>query len=63
MTGGEILFQADNISKTFDGLKAVKNGRKSCEVSLVRRLLETQDLNKWGLKEEGNIGFKATKEV
>jgi hypothetical protein len=46
-----------------DGLKAVKNGRKSCEVSLMRRLLSVQDLNKWGLKEEGNIGFKTTKEV
>jgi hypothetical protein len=46
-----------------DGLKAVKKGRKSCEVSLMRRLLGTQDLNKWGLKEEGNIGFKTTKEI
>lgn len=46
-----------------DGLKKVKNGRKSCEVSLVRRLLDAQEVNKWGLKEEGNIGFKATKEV
>lgn len=46
-----------------DGLKEVKKGRKSCEVSLMRRMLDKQDLNKWGLKEEGNIGFKATKEV
>ena len=43
--------------------RGVKNGRSSCEVSLMRRLLDKQDLNKWGLKEEGNIGFKATKEV
>jgi hypothetical protein len=49
--------------KNDDGLKAVKNGRKSCEVSLMRRLLDVQDLNKWGLKEEGNIGFKTTKEI
>lgn len=46
-----------------DGLKDVKKGRKSCEVSLVRRLLDAQEVNKWGLKEEGNIGFRATKEV
>lgn len=56
--GWALYFDIDD-----DGLKAVKNGRKSCEVSLMRRLLEKQDLNKWGLKEEGNIGFKATKEV
>jgi hypothetical protein len=29
----------------------------------MRRLSDTQDLNKWGLKEEGNIGFKTTKEI
>ncbi|OQO01950.1 hypothetical protein B0A48_12423 [Cryoendolithus antarcticus] len=46
-----------------DGLKDYKKGRTVCEVSLVRRLLETQDLNKWGLKEEGNIGFKKTREA
>ena len=46
-----------------DGLKSVKKGRKTCEVSLMRRLLTAQETNKWGLKEEGNIGFKKTREV
>lgn len=46
-----------------DGLKSVKKGRKTCEVSLKRRVLTAQETNKWGLKEEGNIGFKKTREV
>jgi len=46
-----------------DGLKKHKKGRAVVEVSLVRRVLDAQDLNKWGLKEEGNIGFKKTREV
>lgn len=46
-----------------DGLKAKRKGRKVVEVSLVRRVIHGQEVNKWGLTEEGNIGFKSTKEV
>lgn len=46
-----------------DGLAKHKKGRHTCEVSLVRRVITAQEVNKWGLKEDGNIGFKATKEV
>ncbi|QIW97421.1 hypothetical protein AMS68_002939 [Peltaster fructicola] len=46
-----------------DGLLKHKKGRTTYEVSLVRRILHAQEVNKWGLKEDGNIGFKATKEV
>jgi hypothetical protein len=33
------------------------------EVKLQRRVIRDQEVNKWGLKEEGNIGFKSTREV
>jgi hypothetical protein len=46
-----------------DGLKKVKKGRKTVEVSLVRRVISEQETNKWGLAGEGNIGFKKTREV
>lgn len=46
-----------------DGLKKHKKGKKTVEISLVRRVISAQEVNKWGLKEEGNIGFKATREV
>ena len=46
-----------------DGLKDHKKGRKAVEVSLVRRVISDQETNKWGLKDEGNIGFKKTREV
>lgn len=46
-----------------DGLKAHRKRKKTCEVSLVRRIISDQEVNKWGLKEDGNIGFRATKEV
>lgn len=46
-----------------DGLKSKKKGRKTVEVHLQRRIIVGQELNKWGLKEEGNIGFKKTREV
>jgi len=44
-------------------LKKVKKGRKTVEVSLVRRVISEQETNKWGLAGEGNIGFKKTREV
>lgn len=46
-----------------NGLKGVKKGRRTCEVSLMRRILTAQETNKWGLKEDGNIGFRKTREV
>lgn len=46
-----------------DGLEASRNDRSMVEVNLKRRIVEAQELNKWGLKEEGNIGFKKTKEI
>lgn len=46
-----------------DGLKSRKQGRKAMEVHLQRRVITGQEVNKWGLKEEGNIGFRATREV
>lgn len=46
-----------------DGISSIKQDRKTCEVSLVRRLIPAQEINKWGLKEDGNIGFRATKEI
>lgn len=46
-----------------DGLKKHKKGRKTVEITLVRRVITGQEVNKWGLKEEGNIGFKSTREV
>ena len=56
--GWALYFDMDD-----DGLKGVKKGRRTCEVSLKRRILTAQETNKWGLKEEGNIGFKKTREV
>ncbi|TKA33177.1 hypothetical protein B0A50_00730 [Salinomyces thailandicus] len=46
-----------------DGLKGVAKGRQVRELGLVRRVITGQEVNKWGLKEEGNIGFKKTREV
>ncbi|KAK5678498.1 hypothetical protein LTS10_008942 [Elasticomyces elasticus] len=46
-----------------DGLKKKRKDKKVVEVSLVRRVVTGQEVNKWGLTEEGNMGFKATKEV
>jgi len=46
-----------------DGLKAKRNGRRVVEISLVRRVISEQEMNKWGLEGQGNIGFKATKEI
>jgi hypothetical protein len=46
-----------------DGLKGIKKGRRTVEVSLVRRVISDQETNKWGLAGEGNIGFKKTREV
>lgn len=45
-----------------DGLKDHKKGRKTMEVSLVRRVITDQETNKWGVGQTGNIGFKASKE-
>lgn len=45
-----------------DGLKKYKNGRKTVEVSLVRRVIN-QETNQWGVGQSGNIGVKATREV
>lgn len=46
-----------------DGLKEHKKGHKTVEVSLCRRVITSQETNKWGLAGEGNIGFKKTREV
>ncbi|KAK5109951.1 hypothetical protein LTR62_006440 [Meristemomyces frigidus] len=46
-----------------DGLKGIGKAKKAVEVSLVRRVITGQEVNKWGLTEEGNMGFRATKEV
>ena len=46
-----------------DGLKDHKKGKKSVEVSLMRRVISDQETNQWGLAGEGNIGFKKTREV
>lgn len=46
-----------------DGLKAKKKGRKTLEVSLERKVVTDQEFNKWGIGQEGNIGFKSTKEI
>lgn len=46
-----------------DGLKGKKNGRRTLEVSLQRRVIAEQELNKWGVGQQGNIGFKTTREV
>ncbi|KAK0944961.1 hypothetical protein LTR29_003552 [Friedmanniomyces endolithicus] len=46
-----------------DGLKAKRKGKKVVDVSLVRRVVTGQEVNKWGLKEAGNMGFRATKEI
>lgn len=46
-----------------DGLREAKRGRKTVEVRLRRRVLREQELNRWGLAGEGNIGFKKTREV
>jgi hypothetical protein len=46
-----------------DKLRSQRRGRKAVEVKLQRRVIRGQEVNKWGLKEEGNIGFKSTREV
>ena len=46
-----------------DGLKQHARGRKTIEVRLQRRVISGQEANKWGLKEDGNIGFRKTREV
>ncbi|KAK5130870.1 hypothetical protein LTR08_001591 [Meristemomyces frigidus] len=46
-----------------NGLKMHHKGRNTMEVSLVRRVITGQEVNKWGLKEQGNIGFKSTREI
>jgi len=43
-----------------DGLKSKKGDRKSLEVSLNRRVISEQEVNKWGLGTEGNLGMKKT---
>lgn len=49
--------------KDDDGLKGKRKGRRVVEIHLQRRVITGQEVNKWGLKEDGNIGFKTTKEV
>lgn len=46
-----------------DGLKTKKKRRRTVEVHLQRRVITGQEVNKWGLKEDGNIGFRKTREV
>ncbi|SMY18864.1 unnamed protein product [Zymoseptoria tritici ST99CH_1A5] len=41
----------------------VGKGRRKEDVMLRRRVITGQEVNQWGLKEEGNIGFKKTREV
>lgn len=41
-----------------DGLKKKCPGRKVVEVNLVRRLIDAQEVNKWGLGQQGNLGVK-----
>ncbi|KAF2219486.1 hypothetical protein BDZ85DRAFT_205976 [Elsinoe ampelina] len=43
-----------------DGLKKQKGGRRSVEVSLFRRVISEQEVNKWGLGASGNLGVKKT---
>lgn len=49
--------------KDDDGLQGKKKGRRSVEVTLMRRVIAEQELNKWGVGQQGNIGFKTTREV
>ena len=46
-----------------NGLKTKKNGRKTMECQLERRPVTDQEFNKWGIGQQGNIGFKTTKEI
>ena len=46
-----------------DGLKGRKKGRRTLEVSLERRVISEQEVNQWGIGRQGNMGFKATREV
>lgn len=46
-----------------DGLEAHAKGSKTAEIQLQRRVISEQEMNKWGLAGEGNIGFKKTREV
>lgn len=46
-----------------DGFQRKRMGRKVAELSLIRRVLSAQECSHWGLKGEGNIGFKKTREV
>lgn len=46
--------------KDDDGLKGKKNGRRTMEISLKRRVITEQEVNKWGLGTEGNLGMKKT---
>ncbi|PNS21583.1 hypothetical protein CAC42_942 [Sphaceloma murrayae] len=45
-----------------DGLegKGRKRGRRTIEVSLYRRVISEQEVNKWGLGASGNLGVKKT---
>jgi hypothetical protein len=46
-----------------DGLRGKRRGRTVVEVQLQRKVITNQEVNMWGLEEEGNIGFRATREV
>lgn len=43
-----------------DGLGERKKGRRTVEVSLYRRVISEQEVNKWGLGSSGNLGVKKT---
>lgn len=43
-----------------DGLAKVKKGRKVVEVTLYRRVISEQEVNKWGLGSSGNLGVRKT---
>ncbi|KAK4987364.1 hypothetical protein LTR50_004699 [Elasticomyces elasticus] len=46
-----------------DGLAGRKKGRRTLEVGLRRRLVTAQEVYKWGMEQDGNMGFRATREV
>ncbi|KAF4548461.1 Hypothetical protein D9617_28g065670 [Elsinoe fawcettii] len=43
-----------------DGLAGKKKGKRTVEVSLYRRVISEQEVNKWGLGASGNLGVKKT---
>lgn len=46
-----------------DGLEKRKSDGETLECILERRIITDQEFNKWGIGQQGNIGFKSTKEI